>query len=100
MANLFGFSLTCGFLGHYAKIHIESNTIFNWFHYMIEYSEEDNSLKVILELCKVQLYLAISSNIQDVFNFVSTSYFLRQDHDLMPDDEDDEMAKILEDIEE
>ena len=23
MANLFGFSLTCGFLGHYAKIHIE-----------------------------------------------------------------------------
>lgn len=100
MANLFGFNFTGGVLGHYMRLHIECNTLFHWLDYMFEYNEEDNSIKLILELCKVQLYFAISSNIQDVFNFVNTSYFVRQDHNLLSDEDledNDDLAKIIED---
>lgn len=101
MANLFGFDLTCGMLGHYIKLHIESNTLFKWFDYEYEYSEEDNSLKIFFELLKVQLCFIISSNIQDVFNFVNTSFFVRQDHNLLSEDDilDSETAKIIDEIE-
>ena len=38
----------------------------------------------MFELCKIQMFLAISSNIQDVYNYTSSSYFLRQEHSDIP----------------
>lgn len=79
MANIFGFGTYGGILGHYFKFHIECNTFFSWFDYLFEYNEAENGVRIMMELCKIQLFLAISSNIQDVYNYTSTSYFLRQE---------------------
>ena len=51
---------------------------------MLEFNEEENGVRVMFELCKIQMFLAISSNIQDVYNYTSSSYFLRQEHSDIP----------------
>ena len=84
MANIFGFGGYGGFLGHYFKFHVECSTFFHWFDYMLEFNEEENGVRVMLELCKIQMFFAISSNIQDVYNYTHSSYFLRQEHSDIP----------------
>ena len=85
MANLFGFGTYGGILGHYIKFHLECSTLFKWFDWFVEFNEEDNSVRILIEFLKVQIYMAISSNIQDVYNFTHESYFIRQERlDEMP----------------
>lgn len=98
MANLFGFGTYGGVLGHYLKFHIEANTDFNWLSCMAEFSEEENGVRILIELCKVQMFMAISSNIQDVYNYTSSSYFLRQEHAKEPDLTDFGIIEEQEDI--
>lgn len=99
MANLFSFGTYGAILGHAFKFHIESNTLFHWFEYMFEYDEEENGIRIVLEFCKIQMFLAISSNIQDVYNYTSSSYFLRQEHIKDPSEKDLENFGKLPEIE-
>lgn len=84
MANLFGFGgFTC-LLAHQIRLHVECNTIFNWYSWMVEYNEPANQLKIVLELCKIQLYISIGSNVQDCWFDSEDSYFLRVEHEQEP----------------
>lgn len=87
MANIFGFGTYGCILAHQVRFHCECNTEFNLLDWFWEYNEAGNQIKVVLELCMIQLYFSVSSNCQDCWFDTSESYFLREEHHKLPKEE-------------
>jgi hypothetical protein len=86
--NLFGFGTYFCALGHQIRFHCECNTLFNWYDWFYEYEELSNQIKLVIEICKIQMYFSIGSNIQDCWYDSYESYFLRQEHQKLPSQSD------------
>lgn len=94
MANLFNISGTMSILGHCIRISFDCNTLYDWFDYEVVYDESINGIRAIFELCKIQLFIGIGSNVQDTWSFDSDILLMEQDHDtdarasvgILPDD--------------
>ena len=82
--NIAGFGTYFSILGHCVRLHIEANTYYNWFDWRFEYDESLNGIRLITEFLKIQVFIGIGSNVQDVWFFDSSSYFLQQEHDRIP----------------
>lgn len=99
--NIFGFGAYFSLLGHCVRLHIEANTYYNWFDWQVSYDESLNGIRIMIEFLKIQTFIGIGSNTQDIWFFDSGSYFIRQEHDKMPKElENLDMASIEEDEDE
>lgn len=88
MANIFGFGTYACILGHQVRFHCECNTLFNWYDWFYEYNELGNQIKLVIEICKIQMYFSVSSNTQDCWFDSYESYYLRQEHQKLPPNQD------------
>lgn len=70
---LFGFGSYFALFSHSVRLHLECNTHFSNFGFDYLYDESTNGVSMTLEVLKVQLYLSISSNIQDLWFNIGTS---------------------------
>lgn len=77
--SFFSFGLYFGLLSHCIRIHFEAHSKFKMFYYILEYDEAINGVRILLELCKVQLFIGIASCIHDSWFYSSDTYFIRQE---------------------
>ena len=82
--NIFGFGTYFSLLGHCVRLHIEANTYYNWFDWQMSYDESLNGIRIMIEFLKIQTFIGIGSNTQDIWFFDSGSYFIQQEHNKIP----------------
>lgn len=96
--SIFSFGIYFGLLSHAIRLHLECHTSYKWIDWTIEYDEALNGMRICLELFKCQLFIGIGACVHDVWFFDSNNYFIRQEHNGIPQEmlQDYEEDKVIE----
>jgi len=76
--SFFSFGIYFGLLSHCIRLHFEAHSEFKWFSWSCEYDESLNGVRIIMELCKTQLFIGIGACVHDTWHFDSSNFFIRQ----------------------
>lgn len=96
--SFFSFGIYLGFLSHCIRVHFEAHSEFKWFNWSCEYDEALNGVRIIMELCKTQLFIGIGACVHDTWHFDSSNFFIRNSSSDTPDYIDNINAIIEDDI--
>lgn len=96
--SFFSFGIYFGLLSHCIRLHFECHSEFRWLNWSCEYDEALNGIRIIIELCKTQLFIGIGACVHDTWHFDSSNFFIRQSNTDTQDYTDEINAMIEEDI--
>lgn len=84
---IFGFGSYFSILSHAVRLHVEWNTHFNLFGYEISYNEQSNGVSIAVELLKLQVFVSILSNCQDLWFNTADSSLITNPNYVEPDED-------------
>lgn len=91
---LFSFGFYIGLLSHVIRLNVEMHTLYSWFDYTVEWDETINGFRILIEFLKIQVFIGIGSCVHDSWFFDSSTFVIRQNHNLLNEEELEELENI------